>query len=102
MADMGSLRGRQVGGIGGRRVVDPPPAGVMIFGRDGRHRTPNVGLGMLLEAFFSFHHGPFLVNRAETPGMGLTWFDSQEIVKNNAGSCRIYAKLSAAGIGPKS
>jgi uncharacterized membrane protein len=64
----------------------------MILNRLGTKSTPDVGWKELLEGFSSSTTNPFWSNNAERPSVGLTWFDSQEIVRSDARSCRIYAK----------
>lgn len=70
-------------------------AGAMISNRLGTKSTPDVGWKELLEGFSSSTTNPFWSKKAESPSVGLTWFDSrdsQEIVRSDARSCRIYAK----------
>lgn len=74
-------------------------AGAMISNRLGTKSTPDVGWKELLEGFSSSTTNPFWSSNAESPSVGLTWFDSQEIVRSDARSCRIYAKSRTTEVG---
>ncbi|EAQ88011.1 predicted protein [Chaetomium globosum CBS 148.51] len=74
-------------------------AGAMILSRLGTKSSPDVGWKELLEGFSSSTTNPFWSNTAESPSVGLTWFDSQEIVRSDARSCRIYAKSRVTEFG---